>query len=244
MINYIENNYVPYKEIEVNNLVCPLSGQTEPMKLVLYQLEVKQNLGTSYKKKPTGTYHQIATGETISAAKWTPEMEAFFEKSKRENPVSKVKFLKLNWMGKIFLGVGVLSISWLIISIGMVLLEKQEKQAGAKIFYEMPKVGDEYHIGIPVTKYNNEGVATASGFESSWAEVTKVSPDSICELRFVIKIPKLSKIDENILNQKIGEDTYRVKWKPKKEESQIFFALPKGSGFTSSYIGEIERVKR
>ena len=99
MVYYFRVEYKSYYNIEVPDLLCPLSGEMEPMRLVLYQKEVETLLSKQYVKKPSGVFFRISDNKDIPTSKWTSEMEAFFEQQKVANPVPK-KGLKVSWPGK------------------------------------------------------------------------------------------------------------------------------------------------
>ena len=60
MVYYFRVEYKSYYTIEVPDLLCPLSGEMEPMRLVLYQKEVETLLSKQYVKKPSGVFFRIS----------------------------------------------------------------------------------------------------------------------------------------------------------------------------------------
>ena len=102
MIYFFRVEYKSYYSIEVSDLLCPLSGAVEPMRLVLYQKEAETTMSKQYVKRPSGVFFRISDNKDVPVSKWTSEMEAFFEQQKTAHPVPK-KGIKLNWFGKIFI---------------------------------------------------------------------------------------------------------------------------------------------
>lgn len=116
MVYYFRVEYKNYYNIEVPDLLCPLSGEMEPMRLVLYQKEVETLLSKQYVKKPSGVFFRISDNKDIPASKWTSEMEAFFEQQKAANPVPK-KGLKVSWPGKFIIAFAIIlniGVFWLV----------------------------------------------------------------------------------------------------------------------------------
>ena len=60
MVYYFRVEYKSYYNIEIPDLLCPLSGKMEPMRLVLYQKEVETLLSKQYVKKPSGVFFRIS----------------------------------------------------------------------------------------------------------------------------------------------------------------------------------------
>ena len=60
MIYFFRVEYKSYYSIEVSDLLCPLSGAVEPMRLVLYQKEAETTMSKQYVKRPSGVFFRIS----------------------------------------------------------------------------------------------------------------------------------------------------------------------------------------
>ncbi|MDO4881522.1 MAG: hypothetical protein Q3983_09595 [Capnocytophaga sp.] len=244
MFYTITNKYTPYKEITTSEIVCPLSGEIEPMKLVLHQLLVDSIFTKHYSKKPFGVYFRISDKKDIPASYWTEEMEAFFEEQKAISPVPN-KGWKFSTFGKIFIGLAIfilLMISWKVFE--AVAIEPFKKQNAFAELTKLPQVGDQYKIDFPTTTYDANGKATAKGVTPIWVEILQVSPDSTCVFVPIEPISKDKKIENYALEQQQEDGTFVGKFKVLDKDKITFLTSNATYGFDARTYGNIENVKR
>ena len=68
MFYTVSNQYTPYKEITTFDLVCPLTGEKEAMRLVLHQLLAVTPFTKVYHKKPFGVFYRASDKKDIPKA--------------------------------------------------------------------------------------------------------------------------------------------------------------------------------
>lgn len=244
MLFSINTNYKSYKEISVTDLVCPLSGKKEPMKLVLYQAEIKSFGIITQAKKPTGVFFSFAEKKDIPISLWTEEMEAFFHQKKTENPVPK-KGIRLTLFGKIFATFSVLVlaiITWKIFS--FIVIDPIKKQNAKSELLKLPEKGDQYNVYIPIKRYDSNGQVTAVGIQPTWVEVVSVSPDSTCVLLPIEQLPYGTKMEVKVAEKQRDDQTFVTKFKPITEQKISFILEGETLGFEAETFGNIENTKR
>ena len=244
MVYYFRVEYKNYYNIEVPDLLCPLSGKMEPMRLVLYQKEVETLLSKQYVKKPSGVFFRISDNKDIPASKWTSEMEVFFEQQKVANPVPK-KGLKVSWPGKFIIAFAIILILAFFGWLGYTLFIKKPMQENAKAeLLQLPKKGEQYRVGVPVTNYDSNGKATSKGSDMRWVEVQEVnSADSTCVIRLMEELSYGAVIEPHVQKAQKDEKTFVTKFKI-LSDNEIEFAVKDGEGFNARTYGSLDNVKR
>ena len=218
MIYFFRIEYKSYYSIEVSDLLCPLSGAVEPMRLVLYQKEAETTMSKQYVKRPSGVFFRISDNKDVPVSKWTPEMEAFFEQQKAAYPVPK-KGIKLNWFGKIFIAFAIFLVLAFFGWLG-------------------------HRVGVPVTNYDSNGTATSKGSDMKWVEVQEVNPaDSTCVIRLKEELSYGAVMEPYLEKSQKDEKTFVTKFKI-LSDNEIEFAVKDGEGFNARTYGSLDDVKR
>ena len=228
MFYSVTNKYIPYKEITTTELVCPLSGEKEPMKLVLHQLLTDSTFIKQYIKKPFGVYYRVSDKKDIPASKWTMEMEMFFEEQKALSPVPN-KGWKITTFGKFFAILAIvimLIISWKVFE--TIVLNPIKKNTA----YSELKT------------YDNMGKAIAAGVSPTWVEILQVSPDSVCVFKPLETLPINVKLEKSALEQLQEDGTYVGKFQVLDKDRISFIFKDTKNGFEARTYGNIENVKR
>ena len=244
MFYTVSNQYTPYKEITTFDLVCPLTGEKEAMRLVLHQLLAVTPFTKVYHKKPFGVFYRASDKKDIPTSKWTPEMEAFFEQQKSVSPVPN-KGWKVTLWGKIFLGIVLLVLMAIIWAIFKgVVLEPRKKQEAFTELTKLPLVGEQYKVDVPIKRYDENGKVTAIGHTGAWVEVLEVTPDSICKLLPIENLPEGTRAEDYVLEQLDAEGTFHGKFKVLDQDRITFEIQGVQSGFQVRTYGNIGNVKR
>ena len=244
MIYFFRIEYKSYYSIEVSDLLCPLSGAVEPMRLVLYQKEAETTMSKQYVKRPSGVFFRISDNKDVPVSKWTPEMEAFFEQQKTAHPVPK-KGIKLNWFGKIFIAFAIFLVLAFFGWLGHALFIEHPMKENAKAeLLKLPKKGEQYRVGVPVTNYDSNGKATSKGSDMKWVEVQEVNPaDSTCVIRLKEELSYGAVMEPYLEKSQKDEKTFVTKFKI-LSDNEIEFAVKEGEGFSASTYGSLDDVKR
>lgn len=244
MLYFFKIDYKNYQQIETSDLVCPLSGQREPMVLMLYKRSVKTFFYDQIVKKPSGIFFRKSDDKDIPAAKWTPEMERFFEEQKLKNPVPDARF-KLTWFGKLFIAFSIfvfMMMAWQILKI--TVIEPDQKAKAQTELLKLPQKGQQYRVGVPTTQYDSNGKATAKGLDMRWIEIQDVNPkDSTCTIMLIEELAYGAKMDAHIEKAQQSDKTFKTKFKI-LSENEIEFSVGEGEGFRAFTYGNLENVKR
>lgn len=244
MFYSVTNKYTPYKEITTTELVCPLSGEKDPMKLVLHQLLTDSTFIKQYIKKPFGVYYRVSDKKDIPASKWTMEMEMFFEEQKALSPVPN-KGWKITTFGKFFAILAIvimLIISWKVFE--TIVLNPIKKNTAYSELTLMPEVGDQYKLDLPTKTYDNIGKAIAAGVSPTWVEILQVSLDSVCVFKPLETLPINVKLEKSALEQLQEDGTYVGKFQVLDIDRISFIFKDTKNGFEARTYGNIENVKR
>ena len=86
MIITITRKTIPFKEVIVEDLTCPISGRIEPMRLILSKEETNaMGMSVTIAKKCSGRFYQIGTDQIIHPRNWTTEMKSLFQQHQAQN---------------------------------------------------------------------------------------------------------------------------------------------------------------
>ena len=86
MIITITRKTIPFKEVIVEDLTCPISGRIEPMRLILSKEETNaMGMSVTVAKKCSGRFYEIGTDQIIHPRNWTTEMKSLFQQHQAQN---------------------------------------------------------------------------------------------------------------------------------------------------------------
>lgn len=162
-------------------MLCPTTGQVEPMKLQLYERRVQHLLYDKIEKQPIAKFFRLADESEIDEAHWTNEMRTACKGAIKQATPTPRHYKKLSPIGK---GLAMLVAILALVLAGFLgwylLIERPNRLKFEQEISRMPEVGDMYYVEVNDLAY--KGSSTFAGY--AWAKVLEVyPPDSTVKLQ-------------------------------------------------------------
>lgn len=226
------------------DLLCPLSGQVEPMKLQLYEVEKKHLFYHRIYRVPSAKFFQVEGEREIAPSYWTSEMNAAYKTAlKSGTPVANRHFT-VTLMGKVC---AVLTLVLLFILGGLIAkhywfdLPRQERLESQIL--SLPKVDDYYYVAVEDLQH--EGQTPLRAY--SWAKVIEVyEADSTVHLQLSNETRPLELGREGHSTEatNFGGYIYTTKFSPTRKPLGITFAvIGRNATIKVDSITQLEGIK-
>lgn len=207
------------------DMLCPISGQVEPMKLQLYSVEKKHLLFHKIYKRPSAKFIQVQTGQEIAEEHWTTQMRTAYKSAiKAGSPVAG-RGCTLTLLGKIALGL----LTTLFLFLAFVIakhywIDVPRAEALRSEVKRIPDKGDLYFVYIEDLQYEPGKALKAK----AWAKVTDVyRADSTIHLQLSTDLIRSgqSKSASQAERKAFAGYVYTTKFVPNEEGNQIAFEV-------------------
>ena len=133
MIITITRKTIPFKEVIVEDLTCPISGRIEPMRLILSKEETNaMGMSVTVAKKCSGRFYQIGTDQIIHPRNWTTEMKSLFQQHQAQNFPVEGAGRRFTLFGKIWIAFTIALLSFFAFKAARFILVDLPKQRHLK----------------------------------------------------------------------------------------------------------------
>lgn len=164
-----EITYVPIHQVEIEQLLCPLSETIEPMRLQLFQKHTSNWAIKKTTKQISGVFFQTTTNNEVPFNKWTSEMKTFFNEQKKKAP-TQPNLQIFTKFGKIFFLFAVVLFGYCISSLCMIIYKNKDTSSQFNAELKMPPEAYNYYFG-ELKQYNKT--------RTIWVQVASVKSDSV-----------------------------------------------------------------
>ena len=241
MIITITRKTIPFKEVIVEDLTCPISGRIEPMRLILSKEETNvMGMSVTVAKKCSGRFYEIGTDQIIHPRNWTTEMKSLFQQHQAQNFPVEGAGRRFTLFGKIWIALTIALLSFFAFKAARFILVDLPKQKALKEASAVaPKAGDLYFGCATDTEYYPEPPRTLSSW--TWAKIISSNPsDSTAVLQLSTDLPKDYLKPNQVQHSTFDGKTYKVTYKYKNNSIEF-----KGESFnfTWNVISDINEVK-
>lgn len=204
----ITNDYEPVAQEQTADLVCPLSGQKEPMTLTFYCKETKTFFGKRIGKYPLGVFSRTSDGEEVSPDEWTPEMSRFSEQAADNVHIPHAGKIRLSFAGKAYIA---LICGLVILGAVAAVMAMRDKNAGSGAldqFEARPQAGDLYFGSFNI--FGNGG-APQTGY--AWMRVASAEgQDGTCQIQLSDDVSDAYKRSGDMRHDTFGDAVFNVKF--------------------------------
>ncbi len=231
-----------------NDLLCPITGQVEPMLLQLYERETKSWHSHKILKAPVAKFFRIEGMQEIDEPYWTGEMKkACSAAIKAATPLANRKS-ELTLLGKIVAGLVVAIVIYVAYLIGSYyLIERPNRLQFESEVRRMPEVGDMYYV--EVNDQTEQGHTPFVG--QTWAKVLNVYlADSTIKLQLDQDFKRATSDTTNTAQaspKNFSGYIYTTKFVPKSDGDKLYVDFEvigrhASIRFTPIYKGEMHKI--